>query len=215
MKRVLICLVIISVSIVLFSSNTNDYILVLENEALDAFDYLNEIRGNPAAFSDEIGISLSYVKNRDNLVWNEMLAQAAVEKAADMAGREYFAHVDPDGYGMNYHINKAGYELRADWLNPKSGNFFESIYYEFGINEAGEGRRAVKSLILDKNTNPPGHRNHLLGIEDFWADCRDCGIGIVRTGSKVYVSILIARHDFQPSGFLQSRKVIRNIQGYS
>ncbi len=196
MKRIRIFLLIFFVSIILLSSNTNDYILVLENDALDAFNYLNEIRENPAGFSAEIGVSLSYVKSRDNLAWNEMLAEAAEKKASDMARRGYFAHVDPDGYGMNYHINQAGYELRADWINPKSNNFFESIYYEYGIKEAGEGIRAVKSLILDKNTNPPGHRNHLLGIEDFWADCRDCGIGIMRTGNEVYVSVLIAKHDF-------------------
>ena len=183
-------------SVILLSSNINDHILVLVEEAQHAFNYLNKVRNNPSDFSDEIGVSLSYVKKRDNLVWNENLAEAAQEKAADMAERGYFSHVDPDGCGMNYYINEAGYELRSDWVKPKSSNFFESIYYEYGYTGDGEGLRAIMSLILDENTNPPGHRNHLLGIEDFWADCRDCGIGIVRKGSEVFVSVLIAKHDF-------------------
>ena len=196
MKRKFIYFAIILISVILFSSNINDYVIILEDEALSAFNYLNKVRKNPSAFSSEIGVSLSYVKAKDNLLWNEKLAKAAADKAADMAQRDYFAHVDPDGCGMNYHISQAGYELPEKWIFPKSNNYFESIYYEYGYAEAGEGIRAIKSLINDRGTNPPGHRNHLLGIEDFWVDCKDCGIGIASNGNEVYVSVLIAKHDF-------------------
>jgi hypothetical protein len=44
-----------------------------------------------------------------------------------MAKRNYFAHVDPDGFGMNYYINLGGYSLDTFWLNNPKENNFESI----------------------------------------------------------------------------------------
>ncbi len=169
---------------------------ILKEEGRAAFEYLNQVREDPSEFSEEIGVDLGYVKPGSALIWNDNLMEAAEKKAADMAARGYFDHVDPDGYGMNYHIQQAGYELRADWYAKRSSNFFESISYTGGFSAEGSGVRAVKQLILDRNTNPPGHRNHLLGIVDFWKDCTDAGIGIAQTEDSIYVCFLVAKHDF-------------------
>jgi len=50
--------------------------------------------------------------------------KAAQIKAEDMAKRNYMAHVDPDGYGMNHFINKAGYKLIPAFMKSNSANNF-------------------------------------------------------------------------------------------
>lgn len=169
---------------------------LLTDEAISAWEYLNRVRENPSAFSSEIGVNLSYVRARPALAWDESLAAAAETKALDMAARNYVAHVDPEGYGMNHHMKRAGYDLRDDWTVPRSANSFESISYAQGYTAEGSGVFAIRQLILDRNVNPPGHRNHLLGIEDFWSNCTDAGIGIARIGDQTYVCVLVAKEDF-------------------
>ncbi|MDH5399007.1 MAG: CAP domain-containing protein [Cyclobacteriaceae bacterium] len=161
-------------------------------EAKSAFEYLNMVRLDPASFSSEIGVDLGYVNPIQLLTWNDTLAQVALEKARDMAARNYFDHVDPDGNGMNIKIHEAAYTLNPSWVADKSLSYFESIAagYDNGI-------AMVKGLILDEGVNPPGHRNHLLGIDPFWADCYDVGVGFVTVNNAEYISygcILIAKH---------------------
>ena len=167
-----------------------------KKEARAAVEYLNKVRGNPSAYSEEIGCDLSYVASRHPLVWNEKLAAVAERKALDMANRNYFSHIDPDGYGMNYYINKAGYTLTAAFLKDKTTTNFESIGagYQTGI-------KVIQGLILDKNypKGDEGHRIHLLGIHAFWSNCYDIGIGFVHSKNSTYSTyccILIAKHDF-------------------
>ena len=167
---------------------------VLKDEARQALDYLNEIRKSPASFSDSAGVDLGYVEPRQELQWNDILARVAEEKALDMAEREYFSHVDPDGNGINILIKQAGYELPDSWVEDVSVNYFESI--QAG---ASSGKEVVNDLIKDEGTDPPGHRNHLLGIDNFWSNCVDAGIGMaIKEGSLYgyYTCIIIAKHDF-------------------
>lgn len=188
-RRFYITLVCICItSICLFSQE------LLTDEALNAFKYLNEVRSNPAAYSKEIGVDLGYVERLPPLAWSNELASAAEKKALDMAKRDYFEHVDPDGYGMNYWISKAGYSLPDEWLKKKSYNNFESL--QAGLST---GIEVIRSLILDEGTNPPGHRNHLLGIMPFWANCTDIGIGIAYNEDaeySYYTCILVAKHNY-------------------
>jgi uncharacterized protein YkwD len=167
---------------------------LLKEEALKAYKYLNEVRQHPSAFSEEIGVDLSYVQALSALTWSDELAQAAEKKALDMAKRDYFDHVDKEGYGMNYWIAKAGYKLPDEWLKKKFYNNFESL--QAGLSS---GVEAIKNLILDEGTNPPGHRNHLLGILPFWSNCTDVGIGMARDPDseyEYYTCVLVAKHDF-------------------
>ncbi|WP_153798077.1 CAP domain-containing protein [Foetidibacter luteolus] len=161
-----------------------------KTEALKAFELINSIRQNPASFT---GANLSGVNAMPALNWNDTLAKAAEAKALDMARRNYFSHTDPNGLGMNYHINKAGYSLNQAWLTNTSNNYFESI--QAG---AADGEEAVSMLIIDNGVPTLGHRKHLLGMDQWNASLKDIGIGFVRTaeGSKFksYTCILIARH---------------------
>lgn len=162
------------------------------DEAKKAYQRLNEIRNNPGAWSQAYGVDLSYVKPLPPLAWNETLAQVATEKAADMATRNYFDHVDPDGNGINIKMHEAGYILIPQFIDNPSNNYFENISAGYTDGEA-----IIKQLIVDEGTNPPGHRNAMLGIVDFWANCTDVGIGVVNGGYyKGYAVIIVAKHDF-------------------
>lgn len=168
----------------------------IEEYVQNAFNYLNAVRQNPSAYSAKIGVDLGYVEPRPALHWNEALIKAAQAKAEDMANRNYFAHVDPDGNGMNIKIHLAGYELPENWYEPCTENFFESIGCGTFINT---GESVINMLIVDKGTPSLGHRNHLLGIDPFWANCYDIGIGHAQNPNSEYVhywSILIAKHEY-------------------
>jgi uncharacterized protein YkwD len=161
------------------------------DEARKAFDYLNKVRKEPAKFSKEIGIDLSDVKARPALKWNDILAKVAEEKALDMANRDYFSHVTPEGLGINLQIHEGGYQLSKDWVKDKGQNFFESI-------SAGThtGEEAIRNLIVDKDLPAASHRKQLLGMTDFYAACGDIGIGFAeqpKSKYRTYMSIIIAR----------------------
>jgi uncharacterized protein YkwD len=161
------------------------------DEARKAFDYLNRIRKEPAKFSKEIGIDLENVKARPVLKWNDILAKVAEEKALDMANRDYFGHVTPEGLGINIQIHEAGYSLPKDWVKEKDQNFFESI--SAGTNT---GEEAIRNLIIDKDLPAALHRKQLLGITDFYSECTDIGVGFARNPKskyRTYMSIIIAR----------------------
>ena len=189
--QVRLILTITGLSFILFPAFSQE---LLKEEAMKAFQYLNEIRHNPSVHSEEIGVDLSYVEALPPLAWSNELALAAEKKAMDMAKRDYFEHVDPDGYGMNYWISKAGYSLPEEWLKKRSYNNFESI--QAGLST---GIEVIKNLILDEGTNPPGHRNHLLGILPFWSNCTDVGIGMARDPDseyEYYTCVLVAKHNY-------------------
>lgn len=129
------------------------------------------------------------------LKWNDTLAKVAETKALDMATRSYVAHVDPDGYGLNYYINKAGYSLNPKWLASKELNYFESI-----SAGAASGEAAVRTLLIDKDIPDLGHRKHLLGLDKWTASLYDIGIGYARpvdnSPYKSYVCLIIAKHNW-------------------
>lgn len=165
-----------------------------DKEKKVAMDYLNQVRMNPAAFSNEIKVNLSGIKPNRPLKWDPRLAVAAQNKAADMARRNYFSHVDPDGCGMNIKIDQAGYKLNPSWIAQKSMNNFESL----AQNYSASGKEAVILLINDggANNSNAGHRIHLLGMQQFWANCTDIGIGHASSNGRHYWCFLVAKHDF-------------------
>jgi uncharacterized protein YkwD len=183
----------LTVALVCFLSSADDKekAALDRDEARKAFDYLNRIRKEPAKFSKEIGINLENVKARPALKGNDILAKVAEEKALDMANRDYFGHVTPEGLGINIQIHEAGYTLPKDWLKEKDQNFFESI--SAGTNT---GEEAIRNLIIDKDLPAASHRKQLLGITDFYSECTDIGIGFARhpkSKYRTYMSIIIAR----------------------
>lgn len=165
-----------------------------KEEARKAFLLVNKVRSNPAAFTEEMPF-LAEIGQKPQLKWNDTLARVAEEKALDMAGRHYIGHVDPDGYGLNYFINKAGYLLNSRWLASKELNYFESI-----SAGAPDGETAIRNLLIDKNVPALGHRKHLLGLDAWTASLYDIGVGFARPdGNQPYLSyvcVIIAKHNW-------------------
>lgn len=185
-------LLVLVLSLVLAACTKDDKldgITLDRDEAHNAFLYLNDIRQSPDDFSEEIGVDLSDVDSIHPLIWHDILAKVAEEKAIDMAKRNYFDHVDPDGNGINILIHEAGYTLPNSWISDPSQNNFESI-------TAGrpDGVSAIQSLIRSLP-----HRSHILGIQPFWSNCYDIGIGFVHSEVSAYSSycvVIIAKQSF-------------------
>ncbi len=108
-------------------------------------------------------------QKRSSLVWDSRLANAARARARDMATRGYLNHVDPDGYGPNEYITRAGYRLPLQWTAFKDANNVES--YVAGLSDPEASFRWWM--------NSKKHVTHLLGFTDFYADQTRFGVGHV------------------------------------
>lgn len=180
--------------ILLLSFFYNNNPFVVKEEAQQAYEYLNNIRSNPERYYTPLHLNAGLPITKTALHWNDTLAQVAEAKAMDMARRNYFSHVNPDGYGINYFIQQSGYKLNAAWTKNKSDNYFESL-----SAGAATGKETIETLIKDANDPSYGHRNHLLGIGKWDASLADIGIGFVKCDDGKYPSyacIIIARHDW-------------------
>lgn len=115
-------------------------------------------------------------QQRSTLVCNAKLAAVAQARAQDMADRAYFSHVTPDGYGPNYLVRSAGYPLPTFYSQANDGNNIESI--AAGYASAAEAWAALKAS--------DGHRRHLLGEEQFYAEQIEYGIGYVHNEQSTF-----------------------------
>lgn len=164
-----------------------------EKESLEAIAYLNRIRVNPKAYEDSTETaSIKYAKPKPVLTIDPILMKVARKRAEDMATRNYFDHVNPEGEGVNWLMHGMGYNLEERYVKKKSFNSFESIAagYATGIEN-------INTLILDKGQDPPAHRQHLLSMTEFWSDCTDVGAALVhnpKSKYKYYFVIVIAKH---------------------
>jgi hypothetical protein len=108
-----------------------------------------------------------YSQRRSSLSYSPILARIARERAYDMAMRGYFSHVNPDGIGPNFLVTQAGYPLPDFYGSERSGNNIESI--------------AAGNATVDDTwrqwMGSSGHRTHILGLKDFYAEQTDYGIG--------------------------------------
>lgn len=190
MKSLLVILLFFSISF-----QKNDEVTIDKKEAKDAFVLLADIRNNPDKYYEELKFEKGLKVSKIKLKWNDTLAAAAENKAYDMAKRNYMGHVDPDGYGMNYYINKSGYKLNPKWTIEKKANYFESL-----AANTYSGIESIKVLVTDKNEPSLGHRKHLLGLDPWNSSLTDVGIGFSRRESgstyKTYTCVLIAKHNW-------------------
>ena len=115
-------------------------------------------------------------QERETLTCNPILAQVASERAVDMGVREYFGHVNPDGYGPNYLVEHAGYLLPDYYDQSPIGNNIESI-------AAGYTSAAA---VWEAWMGSEAHRVHLLGLTDFWEDQYEYGVGYAYVEGSPY-----------------------------
>jgi hypothetical protein len=115
-------------------------------------------------------------QQRRQLRLDPVLAKIAQERAEDMGQRGYFGHITPDGLGANYLVQQAGYALPDHYGQSPSANNIETIAAGFATPEA------VWNLWM----NSTHHRAHLLGLNGFWADQTDLGIGYARVAGSPF-----------------------------
>ncbi|MEC4893374.1 MAG: CAP domain-containing protein [Oscillatoria sp. PMC 1051.18] len=168
-----------------------------EQEEERALAYLNYARQNPQKIGKELGINISNAIPQPPLTMNPILRQVARERVLDMATRNYFDHVDPDGIGPNQKVAQAGYPLPSFFLDNPANNFIESLWTFWVIgnarNVSSSGRDAIATLIVDENVFPPGHRIHLLALNDFYKEHSEVGIGYLcrRNGQKMQYFLVV------------------------
>ncbi|KPL81995.1 hypothetical protein SE15_12730 [Thermanaerothrix daxensis] len=104
-----------------------------------------------------------------------ILQRVARERAQDMGLRNYCSHINPDGYGPNYLVRQAGYPLPT-WYGQEAGaNNIESIacYASSTLSDW----QSVSVTIWQNWMASEEHRVHLLGLNNFYAEQTDYGIG--------------------------------------
>jgi uncharacterized protein YkwD len=163
------------------SSGNALYIPVAMNDANNA-TATNTLAAPPCQLSAEEQQFFDLMKanpeqKRPTLVCNAILAQVARARAQDMADRNYFSHVNPDGYGPNYLVTAAGYTLPAFYSQSSNGNNIESIAAGYANDQA-----AWDALLSSEH-----HRTHVLGLDSFYAEQTDIGIGYVSVDNSEYV----------------------------
>jgi uncharacterized protein YkwD len=84
-----------------------------------------------------------------------------------MAQRGYFDHVTPEGHGPNYLVRQAGYTLPSFYGTEPDANNIESIAGGYSTAEAVWGAWMSSTA----------HRNQLLGLQPFFAEQTEYGIG--------------------------------------
>lgn len=115
-------------------------------------------------------------QQRPTLICNEILEKVAGERAQDMGARAYFGHTNPDGFGPNYLVEQAGYILPNWYGQDEAANNIESIAAGYGTpSDAWAGWMGSS-----------GHRTHLLGLDPFWAEQIDYGIGYAYVPGSPY-----------------------------
>ncbi|MCB0061724.1 MAG: hypothetical protein KDE19_06400, partial [Caldilineaceae bacterium] len=115
-------------------------------------------------------------QGRVTLACNPTLAAVARARALDMGQRAYFGHTNPDGYGPNYLVRQAGYELPIEYSTAINANNIESI---------GAGAGNAEGM-WNAWMNSTSHLTHILGSEDFYAEQVEYGIGFAQVPGSPY-----------------------------
>ena len=101
------------------------------------------------------------------MAWDDKLAKAAADKCLRQAHEGWSGHVDPQGRGPNDMVRAYDY-LLPDWYGDGASNNIESLSHN------GDGRPdAMWQGLLDS----PGHRIHVLGLDEFYAAQTHVGVG--------------------------------------
>jgi uncharacterized protein YkwD len=115
-------------------------------------------------------------QQRPSLTCHHILAQVARERAEDMAKRHYCGHTNPDGFGPNYLVRQAGYVLPWYYNAEPDANNIESVACGSSTAEA----------TWQTWMSSSDHRDHLLGLEPFFAEQVEYGIGYAYDPSSPY-----------------------------
>lgn len=147
---------------------------LFKNQALESIYYLNRVRAHPEMYSDSVGLDLQKFEATHPLAPDPNLMQVAEERASDMARRNYFSHTSPEGRTVNSILCQKGYPISKEYCQYKTLNNFESI-----CAGSESGIECINILLKDEGVDPPGHRIHLLGLNDFYRTHKKVGAALV------------------------------------
>jgi uncharacterized protein YkwD len=116
------------------------------------------------------------IQGRPTLILDPVIEAVARARAQDMAVRNYFSHVNPDGVAANYLLRQAGYVLPSWWGTDPSANYVESI--AAGYSDPSDTWTAWM--------NSPDHKTHLLGQNSFYASETHYGVGYYYDANSTY-----------------------------
>ncbi|HEX4086209.1 MAG TPA: CAP domain-containing protein [Chthoniobacteraceae bacterium] len=115
-------------------------------------------------------------QGRPQLILDPIIEKVARARAQDMAVRNYFSHVNPDGVAANYLLRQAGYQLPSWWGTDPTDNYVESI--AAGYSSASD--------TWTQWMNSPPHKVHLLGQNSFFATETHYGVGYYADPNSQY-----------------------------
>ncbi|MCU0874923.1 MAG: dockerin type I domain-containing protein [Pirellulaceae bacterium] len=145
---------------------------------------LNRARHDPAAYQREanLTVDLSTVAPRAPLAVNDHLLQSAGRRSDEMAQHDYLGHQSPvTGAWANRVAREQGYPLPSAWSNDN--NYIESIAAGDWFGSADE---PLEALIVDQGLPGADHRRHLLGVDAFYAENREIGVGYAAEADSTY-----------------------------
>ncbi|MBA2322379.1 MAG: hypothetical protein H0V89_14640 [Deltaproteobacteria bacterium] len=161
---------------------------------------LNRARLDPAAWAVANGLgelvggdgaltTLADLPPRPPLALSTLLVNSARGHAEEMAYVDYFGHESAvDGRWPNDLVRDAGYPLPTEipgdgfvWRLDPGANSVESIAAGYP-----DPITALNALLVDEGVNPPMHRIHLLGSDDFFSTHRELGVGFARDDASTY-----------------------------
>ncbi|NLF73847.1 MAG: hypothetical protein GX575_32965 [Candidatus Anammoximicrobium sp.] len=165
--------------------NLEDRLLLSVTAEEQQFVYLlNLARHDPGAYQREAGLAvdLSGIVPRPPLAVNDCLMQSAGLRADEMAEHDYVAHRSPvTGDWPNRIARHQGYALPSHW--PDDDNYVESIAAGSLYERAAT---PLEALIVDQGLPAATHRSHLLGVDEFYAENREIGVGYAADSSSTY-----------------------------
>lgn len=112
-------------------------------------------------------------QQRTRMIYNSILSEVAMAHAQDMADRNYYSHVTPEGLTPNNWVRREGYTLPSNYSN---GNNIESI---------NAGRTNANDVWQSWKDSPP-HHDHVLGIGFFNSQIY-YGIGYGHNDNSLYL----------------------------
>ena len=157
---------------------------------------LNLARHDPVAYQREAGLAvdLSGIAPRPPLAASDCLMQSAGLRSDEMAQHDYFGHHSPvTGDWPNKVARDQGYDLPSGWADDE--NYIESISAGDWYDQAAA---PLHALIVDQGRSAAGHRRHLLGVDAFYAENREIGVGHAADPASSYGhywTVHIARRD--------------------
>lgn len=114
-------------------------------------------------------------QRRDELIWNQQLADIAHLRVMSQALQGWDGHVDPNGNGPNNYCRRLGYRLPG-WYPDGDANNIESLCHG-GMGKV-EGAWAAWM-------GSPHHKTHILALDNFYAAQTQIGVGFYALPTSV------------------------------